>query len=344
MGRRRTVNLKLPPHMHQKGGSFYFVQMVDGKRKWIPLGNDMAAARVKWAELTNIADTEIDNATFELAAARYRRDVLPTKAPKTQDEYDRQLTKLVSVFGKVPLDLITPQFVRQFLDSRNAKVAANREKALLSTVFNHAREWGYTKAANPCAGVRGHREVGRQRYVEDKELLAVLDQACRPLKDTIELAYYTGQRPSDVLKLKRTDIKDGALWIRQGKTKTALRISIEGPLFDVLLRLTTEQVTLPPGAVRTLYLVQDDNGQPVSYRSLHWRFSKARDAAGVPDFQFRDIRAKAATDTEEIGGMGHAQRLLGHVTRSMTEHYVKDRIGYRVSPTPHRLLVKKKRA
>jgi len=122
-----------------------------------------------------------------------------------------------------------------------------------------------------------------------------------------------------------------------------LRVQIDGPLFDVLARISTN-MALQVGAVKSLYLVQTEDGQPLSYRSLHWGFSKARAAAGVPDFQFRDIRAKAATGTEEIRGMGHAQRLLGHVTRSMTEHYVKDRIGYRVAPTPHRLMVKKKRA
>ncbi len=41
---------------------------------------------------------------------------------------------------------------------------------------------------------------------------------------------------------------------------------------------------------------------------LRNRFDEAREAAGAT-FQFRDIRAKAATDT---GDLGHAQKLLGH--------------------------------
>ena len=45
--------------------------------------------------------------------------------------------------------------------------------------------------------------------------------------------------------------------------------------------------------------------------------------------QFRDIRAKAATDT---GDLAHAQMLLGHKRREMTEHYVKRRTGARVKP------------
>ncbi len=51
-------------------------------------------------------------------------------------------------------------------------------------------------------------------------------------------------------------------------------------------------------------------------------------SAGV-QFQFRDVRAKTASDT---GVLAHAQRLLGHKNREMTEHYVRDRIGQRVRP------------
>jgi len=47
------------------------------------------------------------------------------------------------------------------------------------------------------------------------------------------------------------------------------------------------------------------------------------------DFQFRDIRAKAATDT---GDLAHSQKLLAHKHRDMTEHYVRAHVGERVKP------------
>ncbi len=58
------------------------------------------------------------------------------------------------------------------------------------------------------------------------------------------------------------------------------------------------------------------------------RFDAARKAAKV-SFQFRDIRAKSATDLENLA---HAQKLLGHKTRAMTEHYTRNRKGEKVSP------------
>jgi hypothetical protein len=42
---------------------------------------------------------------------------------------------VVAVFGQMRAADIEPQHVRQYLDARTAKVAANREKALLSHVL-----------------------------------------------------------------------------------------------------------------------------------------------------------------------------------------------------------------
>lgn len=121
----------------------------------------------------------------------------------------------------------------------------------------------------------------------------------------------------------RQDIHDGALWIVQNKTWARRAIEIEGELALVIDRLLTRQ-----RRVTSVYLIQEDNGRALSPFALRSRFDRARKAAGV-NFQFRDIRAKAATDT---GDLAHSQKLLGHTHRDMTEHYVRARIGERVKP------------
>ncbi len=320
--------------MHKKGNNYYYVARVDGKNKWTALGNDLVTARLEWAKLENVAFNAGDLVTFDVAAQRFEFEVIPHLGSRTQLEYTRQLKKLRAVFGNVPLDAITPYFINKYVRERTKKIAANREKALFSTVFNHARVWGYTSAPNPCAGVKGNKETGRDRYIEDDEFCRVMEQACQPLRVTMELAYYTGQRPSDVLKILRSDIKDGALWIRQNKTRTPIRIELEGPLLDIIIRITTEMPPLRPGTMRTKHLIQNEHGQAVTYGSLKYRFAKAREKSGVENIQFRDIRAKSATDTDDRSTISHAQDLLGHKSRKMTEHYIKTRIGKRVSPAP----------
>lgn len=75
--------------------------------------------------------------------------------------------------------------------------------------------------------------------------------------------------------------------------------------------------------------MQTERGQPMTYRTLNMRFVKAVEAARVEPFQFRDIRGKTATDLENLK---HAQRLLGHGGRAMTETYIKARSGQKVEP------------
>ena len=204
-----------------------------------------------------------------------------------------------------------------------ARVRANREKALFSHVFNKAREWGYTTLQNPCQGVRGFKETGRSRYITDSEFDQVKSHAHFTVIDAMDLALLTGQRPADVLKFRRTDIRDGALWIVQNKTGLRMGISIIGELAATIARIDAR-----PSKTKGAFLIQDDNGQPLRYGALRTRFTKARTLAKV-DFQFRDIRGKAATDT---GSLAHSQKLLGHKNRDMTEHYVKARTGELVKP------------
>jgi integrase len=202
-------------------------------------------------------------------------------------------------------------------------VRANREKALFSHIFKKAREWGYTAAQNPCQGVRGFKESGRSRYVTHDEFAQVKAHAHATVIDAMDLALLTGQRPADVLKFKRTDIRDGALHLVQNKTCARLAIEITGELAAVIARINDR-----PRTAISAFLIQAANGQPLTQTALRSRVDKARELAKV-SFQFRDIRAKVATDT---GDLGHSQKLLAHKNREMTKHDVKSRLGERVKP------------
>ncbi|THU01553.1 integrase [Lampropedia puyangensis] len=250
---------------------------------------------------------------------------MPKKAPRTRKDNEAEIPNLLNAFGSMRVGDVQPFHVRNYMDKRGevAPVRANREKALLSHIFNKAREWGYTNAANPCQGVRGFREKGRSRYVLDGEFAAV-KQAAKPfVMDAMDLAYLTAQRPADLLKMKWADIHSGALHIRQNKTGALLAIEVSGDLAHVLERIQSR-----PVEKRSEWVLQRDCGHQLSYHGLFVAFEKARKSAGV-SFQFRDIRAKAATD---LGDLAHAQQLLGHSKRDMTEHYVRSRQGVKVMP------------
>jgi hypothetical protein len=126
-----------------------------------------------------------------------------------------------------------------------------------------------------------------------------------------------------VLKIKRTDIRDGALWVVQNKTGARLGIDITGRLAEVI-----ERITLRPRSAISPFLIQDENGQPLSQFALRSRFDKARTLATV-DFQFRDIRAKAATDT---GNLAHSQNATGP-QKSGNDRALRQITGWRTLQT-----------
>ena len=323
MGRRRQSNYDDPPRFHKKGKVWYHVSGTL-PRLWTKLSSDRAEALRLWAQRESVPEDD-STKLFSVVAKRYVREVFPSKSIQTRKDNDKELANLLRVFAHMPVDAIAPMHVREYMDIRGlaAKVRANREKALLSHIFNKAREWGYTALQNPCQGVKGFKETGRSRYITDAEFDQVKAQAHFTVIDAMDLALLTGQRPADVLKLKRTDIRDGALWIVQNKTGQRLGVEVTGELATVIGRISER-----PRQAISAWLIQDENGQPLTQFALRSRFDKARTLAKV-DFQFRDIRAKAATDT---GDLAHSQTLLGHKNRDMTEHYVKARIGERVKP------------
>jgi integrase len=340
MGRRRSRNHGLPPHMARKGDYYYYVTH-SKPRRWIPLGDHYGTALAAWARHEG-TDVPAGARTFIQVANLYRREELPKKAPRTRHDNEAELKRLEAVFGDSPLETIRPVDVRRYLNERmstkklkegeapkSAGVRANREIALLSHVINFARARGVVEMANPCAGVRKNKEVGRERYLDDVEYAVIYAKADEVLRDALDLLLLTSQRPGDVIAMKRQSIRDGSLQVRQGKTGTKLRIRVEGELAVAIERMNTRT-----RRATGVYLVQDEDGQPLTYWMLEGRFAKAREAAAlevpsVADVQLRDLRGKAATDA---GDLAHAQALLGHSSRAMTEHYTKKRLGDTVSP------------
>ncbi|QDY50455.1 tyrosine-type recombinase/integrase [Stenotrophomonas maltophilia] len=347
---RRSKDPGAIPHMRKRPRgktTYYFFDHGGKPRRETPLGKSYPEAVRKWAELmaTEAAVPEI--VTFRDAAARYKQLVIPKKRASTAKVNLAELAKLEEFFCNPPAPLakIRPLHVRQYLDWRTkngtvAMVSANREKALLSHLWNKCREWGFTDAENPCKGVRGYGEAGRDVYVEDDVYRAVWDAADQPLRDALDLAYLTGQRPSDALSMDRRDVRDGFLHISQSKTKHKLRIAIEGELAELLVRFgarTFKRRGKQKGAVIVhTALLLDEYGQPLSKGQLRSRFDAARARAGVAKgaFQFRDLRAKAGTDKADAAAdIRQAQRQLGHSSVVMTETYTRKRKGDRVTPT-----------
>lgn len=228
---RKTEHHHLPPRMYKrsrkrKNGNVwtaYYYRDLLGKD--IPLGKDLDKARMKWAEL-EAKEKPLDLRTMKGTFDRYIREIVPKKAARTQRDNLAEIKQLRPVFDSAPIDSITPATIAGYRDARSAKVRANREIATLSHIFNIAREWGLTTKENPCQGVRKNKETPRDYYANDVVWDAVYKQAAQELKDAMDLAYLTGQRPADVLIMRKDDVEGGYLGVQQNKTHKKLRIQM----------------------------------------------------------------------------------------------------------------------
>ena len=359
--RPKSAAKDLPPRMLRRTkrlksgelwvGYYYNGRNDDGKRVEIPLGTDLIEAKRKWAEL-ECRPPPVETGLMHHIFDRYTRDIIPQKSPRTQKNNLLEFVKLRSVFDSAPIDAITPQHIAQYRDARkkrmkdgslvHAPVAANRELALFSHVWNLAREWGYTAKENPVTGVRKNKETPRDFYADDDVWQSVRKHGDSALQDAMDLAYLTGQRPADVLKFRQSDIIDDALTLRQGKTSKRLRILLTddtGQRTD-LGRLIDR---IRGRAVTSVFLLSTDNGRALTRGMLRLRFCDAREIAAIEShekgndaltekiraFQFRDARAKAAS---EISDLAAASQLLGHTEQEITEKVYR-RVGQKVMPT-----------
>lgn len=323
---------------------FYAGRSSEGKTVEISLGTDLDIAKVEWAKL-DCKPIPKTTKTLGQLFDRYDRDIIPTKKTSTQRENRLSLKQLRQAFGEAPVDAITPHIVAQYRDARTAPVRANRELALLSHIYNMAREWGIITTENPVAGVRKNKERPRDFYASDEIWSAVYSQAAPELRDAMDLAYLTGQRPADVLAMRAVDVVNGYLQVAQGKTTKKLRIRLNGVdgangLGTLIARLLEQRRVR---GVRNPFLIVTTDGRNVTRAMLRIRFDEARRlaaaaavealdvglSASIKAFQFRDIRPKAASEIEDLAT---ASKLLGHSDRRITE-LVYRRVGEVVTPT-----------
>lgn len=342
MGRRPTRNLNMPPNMHPRtqrsGKVYYYMYTKDKPRKEVALGGDYVLALKRYAELNTIVAPSA-GATFADVEKRYLVDALPKLADSSAKMYRSDIKHLLSTFGEAPLSQIKPMHIRQFLDDHADKpTTANRCKRVFSTMWNKARGWGYTDLPNPCEGIQGHSLGKRTVYITDAVFKAVHEHASAPLRDAMDLAYLTGQRPADALGMTAHDIIEGHLIVTQEKTKQPLRIQIVGELAALIERIKGRKAGCK---IQTAALLVNKQGKRLTGPTLRAHFDDARKAAALkyPDmkesiknFWFYDLRAKAADDTSDDRGDQAASDLLGHDSIKTTQrHYL--RRGKIVAPT-----------
>lgn len=320
MGRPRKNNRHLPRGMHHKHGAYYYVR----GNKWTPLGKEFGPALIAYAGLVGNAPKVT---TVQEAVAHYLESSAKRLAKTTLEGYRNSAANLAAVFGHMPLTDVQPHHVFRYLTERG-DVQANRDKALLSVAYTHARRIGAFKGDDPAKGLQyRNEERPRERYVEDAELTAILDVASPKLRTIARFIELTAMRQGDALRVRIADLDDDGFtyWNAKSKKRQGLEWSAE-------LTATVEDAKRLWRRFGRVYLFESTpKGKhakrgpgpytPSGLRAL-WRVARAK--AGLTDVRLHDLRAKAGSDA---GSDAEAQALLGHTDAKVTRRHYRRKVA-----------------
>jgi|SRR5450830_126268 len=315
----------------------------DNKTKFV-LGHSLPEAYRAYASRVEVNK---NTKTIGELLDRYLLEVVPEKAPATQQGNQIQIRKLRSVFGVMPLLPFHPQLVYQYVDKREHKIAAHREIEILSHAYTKAVEWGLINK-HPFKGeVRLKGERPRDRYVEDWEIVECLSLPAAKSKGGvavvqayIKLKLLTGMSRGDLLRLEPArHFKDDGIHVKRHKTENSTgKITIYA-WTPALIAAKEEAIAVRPVDISPYLFctrrgegyMNEKTGSPPGWKSLWERFFARvlKETKVTEHFTEHDLRAKVASDSDTLQ---RASELLAHADPRTTERIYR-RKAVLVKPT-----------
>lgn len=307
--RPRKQNKHLPPCVYLHHGAFWLVK----NGKWERLGSELSTALAEYGRRfqppVGSMDTLIDNA---LESIRHKLK------KNTWMQYQTASRKL-----KLMLADFSPEQVKA-KDIAAVKLAlaktpnmANRCLSVLRQVFDYAVEQQLVDS-NPALGIKRHLEQKRERLISQAEYAKIYAKAGPRLQIIMDLLFLTGQRVTDVLTIKRMDLRDEGIYFEQDKTGARLLVRWTPELQSVVKRANELS-----NVQSLIYLLQNRRRKAPDYSTIKLQWNIACKAAGVVDADLRDLRAMSGTAAEQQGMNPTA--LLGHTSAQMTKRYLRDK-------------------
>lgn len=337
--RRNKENDGLPRRWRYYHGAYYYrvppgQEAAWGGKKQFRLGTSLSDAHRAFADRVGSSATGPIR-TLGDAFDRYAREVVPTKAPKTQREHLLILKRLKEAMGKNLPATFKPVHAYAYRDKRSAESslhAANHDLEVLSHVFTKLIEWGVIET-HPMTEKKFAKTGAppRDRYVEDSEVAAAL--ALKPRQKRggvrmcqayIKLKLATGFRRTDLLRLTMADLRDDGIHVQPSKTRKSTGRKSFREWTPELRAIVAECLAARPVDISPYVFCtrrgepyfNDETGTANGFDSIWQRFmDRVVAEGGIERFHERDLRAKAATDAEDLA---HAQALLDHSSSATT--------------------------
>jgi integrase len=209
----------------------------EGRLRWYTIGTfgaiDLSAARkIAQGILLRVAegsDPQAEKAakrgqgTFEELVDRYFAEHA-RKHNRSWQASDRLIRRnIMPRWAKLRAASITRADVKAAIGAISSEAVANQTLRNLSPIFN----WGVKEEiikANPCSLIDQHKRESRERVLSDTEIpifWRAFDSTGLLKSTALKLILLLGQRPGEVLRIRREHIKDG-WWEMPGRPVPAL--------------------------------------------------------------------------------------------------------------------------
>jgi len=199
------------------------------------------------------------------------------------------------------------------------------------SIFSGALTYGWVDR-NPADQVRAQRVTVARNRLTLEQWTAIHGHAAAHMPGWVSrmmvLALVTGQRRSDLVKMRFADVWDDHLHIEQAKTGAKLALPLALRLDALGLTLGDVIESCRDYAVGDEYLLRKSTGKRPGDASLSARFEEAREASIAPP------KSGAPTSLHECRSLSerlyraqgiNTMVLLGHKHQAMTDMYHDDR-------------------
>lgn len=238
--------------------------------------------------------------------------------PRSKEIYTRGLVHLER-FNKVPVADITRPMVIQYRDDMYDYPGKCRVGlTVLNNVLRYAHDRGLVEY-NQAQNVRGLPPKKPIERWSDEEVMLFLEKAPAYLKIAVAIAYYTGQRRSDLVRIKWKDYNGDTIKVKQEKTGTKLEIPAHKRLKALLDELIEERKP-----INMAFMIVNTYGQPMTTLALTKAVRHWANKLGI-NKSLHGLRKSAAAKLAEVGCTPHQIRsITGHQSLKEVENYTRE--------------------
>lgn len=319
-----------------------FKRLTDAKQ-W---AQDTESA-IRRGEFKNVVRTAASK-TLQDVIDRFRKEVFIYRAESTKRAEASFLNHWERTLGQYALAYITADMISDNLaalaaagdgrrkDDEKCPIKPKSRKTIkhyrdtLAVLFKYAMQWGWV-GTSPLDGVNKITKIRneRSRYLNEAERKALLD-ACKAsdnehLYPVVVFALSTGARKGEILGLTLADVdlaRDVAVLrdTKNGDTRAVPVVHHLRDLLDEQIKAVNAFYDELGSSTKKRWLFPRRDGQePMDIRKS---WENARDAAGIEDFRFHDLRHSTASYLAMNGAsLVEIADILGHRTLQMVRRY-----------------------